>query len=173
MIFSKTKSKELVGCADAMGYQSIQFGATDWENFSSHLTEEYDLIKHVKEDFIIRQTIFYLIVTINLILINFNSHYHETAIKSLIGGFNEKLNEINCKETTEFISELLNKSIDLFSSEPDFLSLIHFQKNFFMDAIGTKENYGIISATLETFLTSSISTFPFEKLFPNKSWYLK
>ncbi len=173
MLFSKNKSKELMDCADAMGYQSLQFGVTDWENLSSLLTEEHDLIKHVKEDFIIRQAIFYVMVTINLILININMKYHKMAINALICGFNEKLNEINSKETTDFVTALLNKYIDIFSAEPDFLSLVKFQKKFFMDAIGAQQNYGVISSTLETFLINSISTFPFEKLFPNKSWYSK
>ena len=173
MNFSNKKTKELVGCADAMGYQSFQFGSTDWENFSSLLKQEFNYIKHIKEDFIIRQAIFYIIVTINLILTNFNKNYHETSIKSLVRGFKEKIDEANCKETTEFVMNLLNKYIDFFRCDPDFKGLINYQKKFLAKTVGGKEGYAIISITLETFLINSISTFPFEKLFPNKNWYIK
>lgn len=171
MIFFNKESKELVGCADAMGYQSFHFGSTDWDNLSSLLNQEFNLVKHIKEDFIVRQAIFYIIITINLILLNLNKKYHETAIKSLVGGFEEKLNEAGCKETTGFVNKLLNNYIDLFSSDPDFEKLIDYQKSVFVEAIDAKESYGKISTTLETFLISSISTFPFDKLFPNKNWY--
>ena len=173
MVFFNKKSKELGGCADAMGYQSFHFGSTDWENFSSLLKQELHSIKHIKEDFIVRQAIFYVIIAINLILVNFNNNYHEAAVKSLVKGFKEKIEEANCKETTEFAINLLNKYIDSFSCDPDFRNLINYQKKFLAESIGEIEGYAIISATLETFLTTSISTFPFEKLFPNKQWYIK
>ncbi|MHB1400509.1 MAG: hypothetical protein ACYDAI_17055 [Trichloromonadaceae bacterium] len=173
MFFQNKNTKELVDCADAMGYQSFSFGSTDWENLSSLLDGDLNSIKHIKEDFIVRQAIFYIIVTINLILINFSNEHHETAIKALIRGFKERLNEANCKETTNFIVNLLNEYVDIFSCDHDFRKLIDFQKKFFTEAIGTKENYGIIVITIETLLYNSISTFPFKKLFPNKFWYKK